>query len=242
VTPVRTASAGDQSAGGYRVADAGDVRLKQQKSKADFERKRAENMRKFEQKTREMKADHDRRRTQSHQDFVKAREEMRAASQPLPFDVASAPPPDKWVQSYIAAAKSGSMEQLMQYLPQARQKALKKEQASYDPKVAAKRRETHRKQSPHLDEESLDHLTGPPYARALKFHKEIADKILEVLSFSIDGNKAYVSVSTTSGGTINGVHYPYGTAKFGLVGEGSFWRLETYKDSITVYKYPPKPE
>jgi hypothetical protein len=134
------------------------------------------------------------------------------------------------------------MEQLLQFLPQARQKALIKEQASYDPKVAAKRRESHRKQSPHLDEESLDHLTDSPYAGALKFHKEIADKILEVLSFSIEGNRASVSVSTTSGGTINGVHYPYGTATFGLVGQGNFWRLETYKDSITVYKDPPQPE
>jgi hypothetical protein len=238
--PVPTATADDQSAGGYLMADAGDVRRQQQK--ADFERKRAENMRKFEQKQREMKVDQDRLRTKVRQDFAKAREEMRAASQPLPFDVASAPPPDKWVQSYIAAAKSGSIEQLLPYLPQARQKALKSEQATYDPKVAAKRRESHRKQSPHLDEESLDHLTNSPYAGALKFHKGIADKILEVLSFSIEGNRASVSVSTTSGGTINGVHYPYGTAHLGLVGQGSFWRLETYKDSITFYRYPPKPE
>ncbi len=213
MTQAPTASAAGQSVRGDLVADARDLGRQRQAMKADIEQKRAEQLRKFEQKKRDMKLDRDRLRAQGQQNFARAREEMRAASQPLPFDLASAPRPDKWVQSYIATAKSGSIERLLQFLPQSRQKALISDQANYDPEAAAERRESLRQRRPHLNERSLEHLTNSPYAGALKFHKEIADNILEVLSFSIEGNKAYVSVSTTSGGTINSVHYRSGRRK-----------------------------
>ena len=163
------------------------------------------------------------------------------APAPIPFNAAAAPSPDESLRAFIAAAaEAKSMEELLVYLPAAKARSLKEYQATYDPKQAAKNRAWHRQQNPKIDEESLTFLSNPPYVNELNFHKRIAAGILDVLSTKVEGNKAKLYVSTTSGATVNGVKYPYGTADIEMVGEGSAWKLETYNDNNIAYLHPPK--
>ena len=145
------------------------------------------------------------------------------------------------LKSYIAAARSASsMESLLRYLPDSEQQSLKERQAQYDPKEAARSREWHRKQDPNVKPETLEFLSNPPYTNELNHHRQIAAKILAILSVNIDGNKAVARVSTTGGATVNGVHYPYGTAQIELIGQGGSWRISSYNDSNMAYLEPPQ--
>jgi len=117
---------------------------------------------------------------------------------------------------------------------------LKGRQSSYDPKNAASAREWHRKQDPKISDEDLNHITGPPYNFALKFHKGLANDIRDILSVKVDGNKASLVVSTNNGATVNGEYYGYGQADVEMIGEGNYWKLSRFHPSIMVYKEPPK--
>jgi hypothetical protein len=166
-----------------------------------------------------------------------------SASSAPAFNPSLAPQPADWLRSYITAAQTAtSMEQVLPYLPESQARYLRAEQAAYDPREAAKRREERRKRNPQRDQESLDYLSNPPYENALKFHKELTGDILEILRARVDGNKAFIRVSTTSGATIDGVEYPYGAADIKLVGEGSTWKLAGYESDLVVYLEPPKPK
>jgi hypothetical protein len=159
------------------------------------------------------------------------------------FNASLAPQPADWLRSYIAAAQTAtSMDQVLPYLPESRARALRADQAAYDPREAAESRESRRKRNPQLDQASLDYLSNPPYVNALKFHKDLTGKILEVLRTSVDGNKAFIRVSTTRSTTVNGVEYPYGAANIDLIGEGSTWKLVGYEDDIVHFLEPPKPK
>ena len=52
-----------------------------------------------------------------------------------------------------------------------------------------------------LSEESLTHLSNPPFTNSLKFHKGLASHIQEILSVKVDGTQAKLVVSTTNGAT-----------------------------------------
>jgi hypothetical protein len=134
------------------------------------------------------------------------------------------------------------MEQILPYLPQGEARSLKEHQATHDPRDTARSRQQLKKLSPHLSEESLDHLTNSPYANALKRHRSIADKFLEVLRVRVDGNKAIISISTTNGAKVDGVHYPYGTAEVEMVAEGSRWKVASYNDGNIAYLERPQPK
>jgi len=172
---------------------------------------------------------------------VKTKAESAKATQPLPFNASSAPPPEDCLRAFIAAGRTATqMEQLMKFLPQREMEVLKSQQASYDPKTAASAREWHRKQDPKVSEESLKHITGPPYDFALKFHKRLANEIIDILSTKVEGNKAKLVVSTNNGATVNGEYYGYGEADVEMVGEGNTWKLSRFSPSIMVFKEPPK--
>lgn len=202
----------------------------------------------FQRRQRELKAKHQRRAAELKRLHEQRVREMKAAprksQQPATaFDPATAPPPVDCLRSYIAAARRAtSMEQLLKYLPRAEQRSLKGLQDNYNPRDAAKSRERLKKQNPKLDEAALRHLTNPPYVNELARHKRIAEGMLDVLSVKIDGRKAVIEVSTTSGGKVNGVEYPYGTAKIELLGEEKYWKFRSYNDSSVVYLHPPKPK
>src|SRR5262249_22657914 len=150
-------------------------------------------------------------------------------SEPLPFNANSAPPPEECLKAFIAAGRTAThMDQLMKYLPQREMEALKAEQATFDPKNATSARESLRKQDPKISDETLKHLTGPPYDFALKFNKKLAGDIRDILSTKVDGNKAKVVVSTNNGATVNGEYYGYGEADIEMVGEGNTWKLSRY--------------
>ncbi len=212
------------------------------KTSADFKRKMAEHKRQAEFKHRQMKAEHQRRKKEILQDASKRSTPSKGDSSP-PFHASGAPAPEECLKSYIAAARgASSMEQLLRYLPDNEAKALKERQAQYDPKEAARGREWHRKQSPDMKPETLDFLSNPPYTNELHHHRQIAAKILDILSVTIDGDKAVARVSTTGGATVNGVHYPYGTAKIEMIGQGNSWRISAYNDSNMAYLEPPQKE
>jgi hypothetical protein len=158
-----------------------------------------------------------------------------------PFNASGAPQPaDAWRAMVSACQRAGSMDQLMPYLPVAKVHQLKERQAKYDPKEAAASRLHWRQKKPDMTEESLTFLTNSPYANELDHLKRITGKFLDVLSVKVEGNKATLVISTTTGGTSNGEEYPYGKADVELVGEGIAWKLSTYNDSNWMYKEPPK--
>jgi hypothetical protein len=218
----------------------------------------------LERRHRELKARHDRLRAElrrqqgqgGHFNPAEARGEpagprstTRAfhGENPLPkppaFYPAAAPPPEASLKAFIAAAEQAtSMEQLLGYLPVAEQRVLKERQANYDPKEAARGRAWRRQQDPNVSEETQTYLSNPPYVNELDRYKDIGGKILEVLSVKVEGNRALIEVSTNSGGTFNGVRYPYGTAKIEMVGEGAEWKLASYNDSNVSYLEPPEPK
>jgi hypothetical protein len=209
------------------------------KSSAEIKRKHAELKRQAELKHRQMKAEHQRNSEQMLQDIRKRMRPPQDA--PSSFNADQAPPPEECLKSYIAAARSAtSMDQLLGYLPDDEQESLKQRQAQHDPKAAASRRQSHRQRSPDMADETLDFLTNPPYTNELNRHRRIAGKILAILSVKIDGHKAIARVSTKSGATVNGVHYPYGTAEIELLGQGNSWRIASYNDSNMAYLDPPR--
>lgn len=198
---------------------------------ADIDRKLDQARKWADQKKRDLNPDLNRVRTKTG---------APRASQPPPFNAASAPPPEECLKAFIAAGRTATqMEQLMKFLPQRQMEALKAQQANYDPKNAASAREWHRKQNPKITDEELNHITGPPYNFELKFHKSLANEIVDILSAKVEGNKANLVVSTSNGATVNGEHYPYGKADVEMVGEGNYWKLSRYNPSIVVYKDLP---
>jgi hypothetical protein len=206
------------------------------RSKAEIDRKTADQKRKFEQTQRELKAKHQRALT----DFAKARANPSSKPTAPPFNASSAPPPEECLNAFIAAAKTAnSMESLLRFLPDREQEILRNRQSQFDPKQAAKNRESLQRQNSKLTEEQLAHLSSSPFATMLKWHKGMADSIVKIQGVKIDGDKATVGVVTSSGATINGERYGYGAADVEMVGEGSFWKLARFKSSIVVYKDVP---
>jgi len=211
-----------------------------QEAKAKFDKDVAEMKRQSEQRRKQITAGQGSRQQKMLQDFEKQQAARRPSLQLPPFNPAAAPPPAECLKSFIAAAKTAtSMEQLLRYLPVDKQFALTEQQQQYDPKQAAASREWHRKQNPQNSDQTLAFLTNPPYVNALDDHRRIAAKILDVLSVTVNGDKAFVSVSTLSSATVNGIEYPYSTAKIEMHGEGNYWKVGAYNDSNTNYRSPP---
>jgi hypothetical protein len=210
-----------------------------QRFKAEVERKSAENKRKIEQRSREIKAAVERNSQQVLKDMAAARSGSLQSSAPT-FDAANAPPPDEVFRAFVETAKNAtSMEQILPYLPKHKQEGLKAKQAMFDPKQAAKNRDSLKKQNPKLSEDDLAHLSNSPYAFMLKWHKGMANSIVRIVGVKIDGDKATLAVSTNSGATINGEYYGYGEADVEMVGEGPTWKLAGFKSSIVYHKNGP---
>jgi len=107
-------------------------------------------------------------------------------------------------------------------------------------KQAASNKGSLKKLNPNLSEESLTHLSNPPFTNSLKFHKGLASHIQEILSVKVDGTQAKLVVSTTNGATSDGGYFPYSKADVEMVGEGNFWRLSRYQPSNVYYQELPK--
>jgi hypothetical protein len=56
----------------------------------------------------------------------------------------------------------------------------------------------------------------------------------------VEGNKATLKISTHGNAVIDGGRYPYSTARVELLGQGNFWRLDSYNDDNVVYQEPPQ--
>lgn len=167
----------------------------------------------------------------------------RPQASTAPLNASAAGSPAKALAAYVQGTKTAnSMEAVLKYLPEGEQKSLKEYQATYDPNLAADKRKRFQKDNPKLDKESLDHLTNPPYVNALKFHKRVAGKILEVLDVDIQENRANVKVAILSDTVINGTRYPYGTANVGMVAERNTWKFDTFKENEIVYLDRPTPK
>src|SRR5439155_25258602 len=148
---------------------------------AEVERKAAESKRKIEQRQREIKAAVERQSQQVLTELAKARSGASGQSAAPPFDAASAPPPDECFRAFVAAAKNASsMEELLPFLPDSKQEALKARQSRFDPKQAAKNREQLHQRNPTLTEEDLTHLSDSPFTFMLKWHKGMANSIVKI--------------------------------------------------------------
>ena len=73
------------------------------------------------------------------------------------------------------------------------------------------------------------HSTKPQGAEVW-VEKDVASKVLEILSVRTKGNHADVEVAIERTATINGRVYTHSTATFGMVGEGKTWHYATYKE------------
>jgi len=209
--------------------------------KLESDRKLAETKRKMEQAKRSMQADQQRITDKALKNIAAARDNTKSGSSSAPkFDPIGAPPPDEVFLAFVSAAKNaGSMEQLLPYLPQREQESLKAQQSRFDPKQAARNRDSLHKQNPKLTPENLAHLSESPYASALKWHKGMANSIIKIMEVKVDGERATIQVSTNKGATINGDYYGYGMADVKMVGEGRTWKLDKFDSSILVYKEAP---
>jgi hypothetical protein len=202
----------------------------------------------FQRRAAEMRAQHERRAAEFQSkrgaNARQSLEQLKSTARPVqPFQAAAAPrPEDCWLAYVAAARRATSMEEILPYLPVARQQQLQQRQARYDPQLAAQQRERRRRENPNISERTLTFLSNPPYVNELAFQKMRAGSFLEVLSVRIDGNKAVVEISTTSGVTINGVKHPYSTATVEMIGEGSTWKVGGYDNSELVYIDPPQPK
>lgn len=216
------------------------VQRQRQEAKFKHDKAVAEMKRKSDQLWQQSQADQARFRQKILQDIEKQDAARHPSRKLPPFDAAAAPQPVDCLKSFIATAKSAtSMEQLLPYLPADEAASLKEFQKTYDPKQAAASREWHRKQNPKSTEESLTYITNPPYVNALNRHKEIANKILDVLNVTVNGSEALIEVSTLSTAVVNGTKYPFGTAKIEMHGEGNYWKLGAYNDSNVNYRELP---
>jgi len=203
-----------------------------QRLKDELDRQARDRLRQTEQQHRAEQArrdDQDRAQKQAAQDYA------RTHPQPT-FSAAKAPPPDDCLKFFLLAARSAiSMEQIMPYLPEGEQKALRTQQASFNLQGVAERREYYRQQNPSLTEEQLANLTKSPYEVALLSNRSFAHQIMDILDVKVVGDQAEVSVATNSG-SINGKAVPNGKAYIEMVGEGSTWKVKTNGSSALVHK------
>lgn len=239
----------------WQLADARDAQRRQQQIKAQIERQQAELKRRSADLQRKNPSlnralpksspppppGYNEHRAKVLRDFENQAAGRQAAQQATAFRPANAPRPEACWQEFVNAARGArTFDPLLKYMPLEKQDSLKRSQAGFDPRAAAERKAARRRSDPQMSEETLEHLTSSPYAYALKFHKSIAEKYIAVLSVQVEGNKATLKVSTKNGGVIDGVQYPYGTAKVELLGQGNFWRLSSYGDDNTAYREVPQ--
>ena len=193
-------------------------RLRQQ-AKAKHGRSVAEMKREGDQRWKEMQSKQAHSNQKRANDFQRGLADRIPSTQLPPFNPTAAPSHVECLRAFILAARSAtSMQQVLPYLPVDEQRALVERQQQYDPQVEAANRAWHKKQNPKIDERSLTYLSNPPFVNELERNKRIASRILEVLSVKVEGNTATISVSTNNGGTVNGAHYPFGTAEVELLG------------------------
>lgn len=159
------------------------------------------------------------------------------------FNARSAPSPAACFTSLVQQARAtNSVSSLFPYLPQSKVDQLREAQNGYDPALAATRRAQYRTDRT-MSQEAIDHLTDDPYTRELKSLKKLANKVLRIGTPEINGNQAKLSISIRSDARqqINGGKweaYPYSTALVKMVGEGSYWKFESYNESGISSKSP----
>jgi len=163
---------------------------------------------------------------------MKQRREARKlaeASAPV-FDPLDAPSPEECLKAYLKAVRRAtSMEELLPLMSSSQRHLLEERQRHYDPRAAARARETFAKRG--LDKAAVENLSSSPYDKSLKFKKELASRVLGVLSVKRRDNHADVEVAIERTATINGKRYTHSTATIGMVGEGNNWYYASYKES-----------
>jgi len=159
------------------------------------------------------------------------RETRRLAEASAPaFDPLDAPSPEECLTAYLKAVrKATSMKELLPLMSPSQRHLLEERQRHHDPETAARARETFAKRG--LDKAAVEHLSSSPYDNTLKFKKDVASKVLSILSVRTQGNHADVEVAIERTATINGRRYTHSTATIGIVGEGKNWYYATYKES-----------
>jgi hypothetical protein len=128
-----------------------------------------------------------------------------------------------------AARKAKSMEEVLPFMSPNHRHLLADRQRHYDPQTAARNRETFANRG--FNKAAIEHLSSSPYTNALKSEKDLANRVLEILSVRIKGNHADVEVAIERTATINGRRYTHSTATIGMVGEGKRWYYASYKES-----------
>lgn len=76
--------------------------------------------------------------------------------------------------------------------------------------------------------------------KSLEFYKRIANKVISIKSCRIDADKATLEVNIHTDTIVNHERYNYGTAQVGMVGEGNYWRFNSFTENNLVYKKAPQ--
>lgn len=186
-------------------------------------------------------ADHDAPGTQGE---ARKREELRrrwhAQTKVVPPQARQSkerPSPIYCCAKYLKAARQAtSLSSLKWYLPSAEFESLERQQKVFDPSRVAANRAWHKKHNPALTEELLDHLTQSPFAGALKRHRSIAKRVLNIRGMQVAGDKAKVYVTVERDVTINGIPYNRSSGTVHMKWEDNYWRVTRYNDSNLVYR------
>jgi hypothetical protein len=148
------------------------------------------------------------------------------------FNPQSAPRPEESFDAFLTVARNAkSFSKILPYLPADKREYYEREQKAYDPSKARERRLRYEKEGT-LDADAIVHLTEPPYEGGLKFYQSVARKVDEFVAARTNGDRAYLDVTIHINEVINGQRMTKSTATIGMVGEGSSWKFESFKEGI----------
>jgi len=223
-----------------------------QRLKNELERQAVDRLRRVEQQRRDEQNRRDNLERQQREAQDRARREAQwaqerarwqdefAKSQKTPtsanaFNAAAAPSPDDCLKYFILAAKSATtMDQLLAYLPESEQKALRDKQARFDSQNADQTSDDFSSLSSSFSREQSASLSTSPYEAALQSSKSFSRQVMDILDVKVTGDQAELTVAT--GYYINENPVKSGKAYVQMVGEGSLWRVKTNGSSPLVRK------
>lgn len=202
-----------------------------------FAARSARMKREHEQRVKQMQKEFD-QQTKSAATSTTSKTATPKGARPAPnttsakFNPQAAPRPEESFNAFLTAARNAkSFSEILPYLPADKREYYEREQKAYDPAKARERRLRYEKEGT-LDADAIVHLTQPPYEGGLKFYQSVARKVDEFVAARTSGDRAYLDVTIHINEVINGQRMTKSTATIGMVGEGSFWKFESFKEGI----------
>ena len=147
------------------------------------------------------------------------------------FNPQSLPRPEVCFDRFLTAARSArSMKSLYKYLPESKEKNMRK---PYTAEEKARKRKYYEERG--TDPETIEFFLMDPEKRSLEHYQSIAKKIRRFVSVTFDGKTAKLRVTAKVHRVKNGRSYPYGSATITMIAEGKTWKFSGYSESDISY-------